>query len=554
MSELNFGYQRPGYLADLPTALPASTFDPDAMRKSIIGAYKEGVDMQSQTAQSIAAANKARIENAKQKALQARMPEGYTDADLDTLETYQKAFGQPLMGADGKYDIAGMGQKLGEELAKIRSNNEVKAAQADYEFTTIPMLDANKKAVLQHVRIKKSTGEITPVNGLDGKPLIVPDFKTQADFDRIAEMERNNTERNQIAADRAQVEADKAALAAEKAGKPKPLTEAQVLERNKALIELDRQSEQLTRVSELVNDKNVNPVGPMAGSVAGQATAKVAAMLGLDATKFNSQNELELFINSEVLANVEKMKGALSDRDILFLKKTAPTLSSDETVWNRYLATRAEILKKAKAAVEQGMDPTSVSFSGGASSPAAGTAGNMPPSRDVTITRNGAPTVVSAPEMPAGFLPGYADGQPAWVNTKTSQKIPVPAANSFAELTAIATALTKGTNAAPAAPVVKPLDPNAKFSGTNVPFLKPAMGTSSAQFDAEVDQYRAGIAAANQGDQKTIRDALRAMPPRTLDGGIGYDPKLIYAWALRMKRAGKTDQFIEKILAQAPKS
>lgn len=103
------------------------------------------------------------------------------------------------------------------------------------------------------------------------------------------------------------------------------------------LGELQGDRQVVQQLKQIVADKNLNVVGPGAGSKPVQVFNQVAAALGLREESYTSQDKLNQGVNKRILEGAQKMKGNLSDKDIRFLKESYPSLASDETVWTDFL-------------------------------------------------------------------------------------------------------------------------------------------------------------------------------------------------------------------------
>lgn len=135
-------------------------------------------------------------------------------------------------------------------------------------------------------------------------------------------------------------------------------------------------------------------VGPMAGSSPVQTANQVAAAFGIRNSEFTSQRELEILINKKVLEGAQQMKGNLSDRDVLFLKKSVPKLSDTPELWNKFLSTWEGMTKK-NIEVLQGKAPSGASVLDTASSTAT-------PAATAPASLSAVPTVTSASQVPQG--------------------------------------------------------------------------------------------------------------------------------------------------------
>jgi hypothetical protein len=78
-------------------------------------------------------------------------------------------------------------------------------------------------------------------------------------------------------------------------------------------------------------------VGPAAGSAPVKLFNQLGAAFGVREGEFQSQRELEMLISKKILEGAQTMKGNLSDKDVRFLRETAPKLSDTPDVWNRFL-------------------------------------------------------------------------------------------------------------------------------------------------------------------------------------------------------------------------
>lgn len=78
-------------------------------------------------------------------------------------------------------------------------------------------------------------------------------------------------------------------------------------------------------------------VGPMSGNVAARKWAFVTAAFGGDSKQFQTQRDLERFINQQALEAAQKMKGSLSDNDIKFLKDSVIKLEDTPESWMKWL-------------------------------------------------------------------------------------------------------------------------------------------------------------------------------------------------------------------------
>ena len=103
------------------------------------------------------------------------------------------------------------------------------------------------------------------------------------------------------------------------------------------LGELQADLQAVQQARNLIVDKNLNVVGPGAGSQPVRVFNQVAAALGFREQEYTSQDQLSQAVNKRVLEGAQKMKGNLSDKDIKFLKESYPSLASDETVWKTFL-------------------------------------------------------------------------------------------------------------------------------------------------------------------------------------------------------------------------
>jgi hypothetical protein len=82
--------------------------------------------------------------------------------------------------------------------------------------------------------------------------------------------------------------------------------------------------------------------GPVAGSWLGRTATQY-----LGSTEaYESQRQLEQFINQQVMALVPKLKGPLSEKELAFLMRSAPTLQDTPGVWSQYLTKLKDAVNK----------------------------------------------------------------------------------------------------------------------------------------------------------------------------------------------------------------
>lgn len=112
--------------------------------------------------------------------------------------------------------------------------------------------------------------------------------------------------------------------------------------------ELGRVEEDLQAVAQakqIIGTKDLNVVGPGAGSQPVKVLNQIGAALGFRGKEFVAQDKLLQAVNKRVLEGAQQMKGNLSDKDIRFLKESYPTLSSDESVWTDFLNKWEQMLR-----------------------------------------------------------------------------------------------------------------------------------------------------------------------------------------------------------------
>lgn len=109
----------------------------------------------------------------------------------------------------------------------------------------------------------------------------------------------------------------------------------------------------------LVGNKNIAPVGPLAGSAVGRFQAWLKAMSG-SAEKYNAQSVLRQGLNRQVLKAGTLLKGSTSNRDLDFLKASVPQLTDTPEVWTDYLAQLKAALARGREYRRQagGFTPT----------------------------------------------------------------------------------------------------------------------------------------------------------------------------------------------------
>lgn len=102
-----------------------------------------------------------------------------------------------------------------------------------------------------------------------------------------------------------------------------------------AALQADKQA--IQQLKDIIANKDINVVGPGAGSWLARGANQIGAAIGLREKEFESQDKLMQGINKKVLEGAQAMKGNLSDKDIRFLKESFPTLTSTENVWTNFL-------------------------------------------------------------------------------------------------------------------------------------------------------------------------------------------------------------------------
>lgn len=124
-------------------------------------------------------------------------------------------------------------------------------------------------------------------------------------------------------------------------------------------------------ITDAENSLDVVGMGPAGGGVTGRTVASVAQLFGSPERK-TEQRKLDFLVNKKVLESVEMMKGSLSDKDVKFLKDTAPKLSDPPELWKEYLsrwrgmvensiAQKAGLIPNSGAALPAVTPPASVS-------------------------------------------------------------------------------------------------------------------------------------------------------------------------------------------------
>jgi len=139
------------------------------------------------------------------------------------------------------------------------------------------------------------------------------------------------------------------ALSAKAATSGRPLSDAQRSAEMAKLADIKEVSDQLAVARTRINDQNI--VGPLRGSGIGRAAAMLETLTGFPAVQTN-QDRLTHFLNTQILQKASLMKGQLSDKDVMFLKQSVPTLDKPESTWLSYLDETEQFLARRKAAAE----------------------------------------------------------------------------------------------------------------------------------------------------------------------------------------------------------
>ncbi len=129
-----------------------------------------------------------------------------------------------------------------------------------------------------------------------------------------------------------------------------------------AIVATEDEAAWADHAKELIANKDLNPVGPITGSWAGQGEARALASFGNDG-KYNAQSQLRQGISKQVLKAGALLKGSTSNKDMEFLKASVPRLSDTPAVWNSYLddlkaaIARGREYRKANGAITSAEAP-----------------------------------------------------------------------------------------------------------------------------------------------------------------------------------------------------
>ena len=126
------------------------------------------------------------------------------------------------------------------------------------------------------------------------------------------------------------------------AGEIKPDKRLEI-EQNQGRLQADML--EADRALAIVNDPNINTVGPGIGSAPGRGWAWAKAFFGAEGT-YENQRALEMTMSSNILAKAENMKGQLSDRDVRFLQSSVPKLTDTENTWRDYIGKWKAIIRR----------------------------------------------------------------------------------------------------------------------------------------------------------------------------------------------------------------
>lgn len=283
------------------------------------------------------------------------LPENASTLDLQTLADYTGEVGADLpTGPDGKLDMSILRRRLAASRAvRILGTG---AAQARLTPQQEALLEAYKK------------------NG-----------KIQDAFDENGNLKSND----RLVAGMPSVDLK---------------TEAEIRD---SIATLENRRAQMLQAERIINDPTVNSVGPAVGSGPGKFATWLGAAVGMDPKKFENQRQLEIASSQGILEAAGQMKGALSDKDIAFLRASVPQLSDTEALWHQYI-------NKFNAATARAIENRKRQLTGEPPdlSPIIDDAGNLSkPAAGANPTRIGAALPAPGPGAPAIDY-SFADKQP----------------------------------------------------------------------------------------------------------------------------------------------
>jgi hypothetical protein len=304
--------------AEVRPAVNIQPSDPDIFNKGM-GAFETSMNLVTKTAE----ANQKRIE-AYQKARQLKNDEKFNVLPtMDQAETlaYQKDFGGVPRTATGDIDINEIRTKMREIGAMRHANAKTAAALSGMTARIVPMMNPLTGFLEDRYQlIDQASGKATNLDFL-------------GTFNEVAKLQAQGG--NGTGA---------------KPGDGQALDEQ--------ITRANQFSQKLTDVKSLINDPNMSVVGSAAGSAPGRWYAGLSSFLnqltggtvGSTATA-NAQGEVNRFISGQTMELTSLLKGPLSEKELAFLRKAVPELTTNREPWNAWLDELSEFYQTRTAAL-----------------------------------------------------------------------------------------------------------------------------------------------------------------------------------------------------------
>lgn len=116
----------------------------------------------------------------------------------------------------------------------------------------------------------------------------------------------------------------------------------------------------LQQMKALVLDPDLKAVGPAYGSSLGRFTAAISGFFGQltgnsigSTARTDAQGTLNRFLSGQTMELTPLLKGPLSEKELAFLRKSVPEMSTSPTMWNAWLDELNEFYQTRIAALQE---------------------------------------------------------------------------------------------------------------------------------------------------------------------------------------------------------
>lgn len=342
---LILGGQLPSYLNQNFLALPNIVTPAAEVGRNVTAAMSGAQAMGQQHMRGIILANQEKLRRAKQAALDAKMPPGYTEADLALLKAYAEKYGALPTGADGKYDFGAIQAQLAKEreqadwLGRVRLGEKVTEYRPlAQSIPQIPDVVPGAAAINESLKVAELP------DSLESRDYFKVPGATPGTFDEFPLRDWGAIS----PAEQAKMGVGLGAVGSGSSGRVAgEETENQRLTRIKETRDAwTTMSDTMTKLNEagdLIKNSDVKLVGPLVGNLFGQLYGQAEALFGYSSRR-NGQRQLETLVADFILEKAGNMKGQLSDRDVKFLAASVPKLNDTQEFWFTWLDQAKRLL------------------------------------------------------------------------------------------------------------------------------------------------------------------------------------------------------------------